>query len=385
VNRRFVLANATIMLDEVVYLALIPLLPTYVERFHLSKAEAGLIYAAYPILGLISAIPAGLLCDRIGPRRMLLASNMVFVIASVAFALADGELALWTARAMQGLASGASATAGMVMVARSASHGRRGRTIGLAAAFQGLSALGGPALGGLLVPAIGEAWAFALPAVAGVFVVTGLALLPADDVEPHTFTWVSQVRSVVRNSDARAAAACFLAIGLVGGCVQTLAPLELGARGFSPEDIGLLFIVAALVGFPIVTAGGRFTDYAGVTVATRVWVAIVLVAVLGLATVDRRFLIAGLFGLFLTQVRVGGTIAYVRGAQAGAMRAMASGFGVSVTAWAIGASVGPIAAGAIADASSDRVAYLASAVALVALAAAALRPQRAIDDPPGAS
>jgi predicted MFS family arabinose efflux permease len=376
VNRRFALANATIILDEVVYLSLIPLLPTYVHRFHLTTAEAGLLYAAYPILGLVSAIPAGLLCDRIGPRRMLLASNTMFVAASVAFALAGSAPALWLARAAQGLASGASATAGMAMVAGSARRGRHGRTIGLAAALQGLSALGGPALGGLAVPAIGEGWAFAVPAVLGSLVVAGLALEPPDEITRLGPRLSSQLGSVVRNPDARAAALCFLAIGVVGGCVQTLAPLQLGALGVSAEGLGLLFIVAALVAFPIVVAGGRFTDAAGVVAATRVWVAIVLAAVLILGTSPGRIGIALVFGLFLTQIRVGGTIGYVRGTYAGSERGVASGFGLIVTAWAVGASVGPVAAGLIADSSGYGTAYLASAVALLALTATAMRARR---------
>lgn len=375
-NRRFALANATIVLDEVVYLALIPLLPTYVHRFHLTTAEAGLLYAAYPILGLVSGIPAGLLCDRVGPRRMLLASNSLFVVASVAFALATSAPALWAARAAQGLASGASATAGMAMVVGSAPQGRHGRTIGFAAALQGLSALGGPALGGLAVPAIGEGWAFAVPAVLGSLVVAGLALEPPDQITTLGPSLKAQLGSVVRSADARAAALCFLAIGVVGGCVQTLAPLQLGSLGVSAPGLGVLSIGAALAGFPIVTAGGRYTDSAGVVAATRVWVGIVLAAVFVLAASPGRVVIALMFGLFLTQIRVGGTIGYVRSAFAGAGTGLASGFGLIVTAWAVGASIGPVAAGAIADASGYGTAYLASAVALLALTATAMRSRR---------
>jgi predicted MFS family arabinose efflux permease len=375
-NRRFLLANATIVLDEVVYLALVPLLPTYVHRFHLSAAGAGLLYGAYPMLGLVSGIPAGLLCDRIGPRRMLLASNTLFVIASAAFALATSAEALWLARAMQGLASGASATAGMAMVTGSSTHGRHGRTIGLAAALQGLSALGGPALGGLAVPAIGERWAFAVPAVLGALVVAGLALDPPDAVARADPSGSSQLGRVVRSADARAAALCFLAIGVVGGCVQTLAPLQLGDLGVSARGLGLLFIAVAVCGFPIVTLGGRFTDAAGVIAATRAWVAIMLVAVLVLGAGPGRIGIAIVFGVFLSQIRVGGTIGYVRGTHAGDDRGLASGFGLIVTAWAVGASVGPVAAGAIVDASGYRAAYLASAIALLALTASAMRARR---------
>ena len=101
-----------------------------------------------------------------------------------------------------------------------------------------------------------------------------------------------------------------------------------------------------------------------------------LAALLVLAASPGRIGIALVFGLFLTQVRVGGTIGYVRGTYAGAERGLASGFGLIVTAWAVGASVGPVAAGALADTSGFGMAYLASAVALVALTASAMRRRR---------
>jgi hypothetical protein len=47
-----------------------------------------------------------------------------------------------------------------------------------------------------------------------------------------------------------------------------------------------------------------------------------------------------------------------------------------VTAWAAGASVGPVAAGAIADVRGDRFAYLAGAVVFLALTATAVRRSR---------
>jgi predicted MFS family arabinose efflux permease len=212
--------------------------------------------------------------------------------------------------------------------------------------------------------------------VLGAVVVAGLALEPPDEVTALGPRLSAQLGSVVRSADARAAALCFLAIGVVGGCVQTLAPLQLGDLGVSARGLGLLFIAAAVCGFPIVTASGRFTDAAGVIAATRVWVAIVLATVLVLGAGPGRIGIALVFGLFLSQIRVGGTIGYVRGTHAGSDRGLASGFGLIVTAWAVGASVGPVAAGAIVDASGYRAAYLASAVALLALTAAAMRSPR---------
>ena len=48
--RRITLAVGVLMfVDAALYLAVIPLLPHYVDRFGLSTFEAGVVIAAYPI------------------------------------------------------------------------------------------------------------------------------------------------------------------------------------------------------------------------------------------------------------------------------------------------------------------------------------------------
>ena len=49
----------TLFMDSVLYLALVPFLPYYAEKFDLSKAEAGLVLAALPVAILIAAVPTG--------------------------------------------------------------------------------------------------------------------------------------------------------------------------------------------------------------------------------------------------------------------------------------------------------------------------------------
>ena len=49
----------TLFMDSVLYLALVPFLPYYADKFDLSKAEAGAVLAALPVAILISAVPTG--------------------------------------------------------------------------------------------------------------------------------------------------------------------------------------------------------------------------------------------------------------------------------------------------------------------------------------
>ena len=275
-RRRFWLANGCIILDEVVYLSLLPLLPELAERLSLSKTEVGFLYAAYPLVGLATALPAGLLSDRVGGRRVLIAATTLLLLATIGFALAENRWELWAARAVQGLAAGLSATAGMAMIASAAPSGRRGSVIGLAAATQGLSTIAGPALGGLVAPTIGLTATFALPAAAaGVLLVLLLREHeppPAPDRERVRLGPV--ILRLLRSRDVRVAVGCFLAIGITAASVQTLTPLRLEEYGFSTEAIGTVFVVAALIGLVVIPLEGMLADRVGLTRASAAWLAL---------------------------------------------------------------------------------------------------------------
>ena len=48
--RRITIAvGLTMLVESTLYQAVVPLLPSYADRFHLSKAGAGLVLAAYPL------------------------------------------------------------------------------------------------------------------------------------------------------------------------------------------------------------------------------------------------------------------------------------------------------------------------------------------------
>jgi MFS family permease len=382
-RRRFWLASAVILLDEALYIALIPVLPYYAERFGLSKTEVGAAVAAYPLLMLASSVPAGLLTDRIGPRRLLVVGTALLVLSTIGFAYAQSEWALWVTRALQGLTSGFISVAGMALIAGGASAGRRGTVIGIAVSLTGLGTLVGPALGGYAAPALGVELAFLLPAAFGLLVLAGL-LWPGwvDPVRPKAGPAKRRVgfRSRVTRALTSSVASIF-AVGLVGGAVTTLAPLRLDAGGYSASDLGTLFLVGAVAGLIAAPLVGRLSDAHGVGRVAAVWALLVPLLVLGHAVSGAAITAAVFLVALLPVLRVGGSIAYALGAEHAPLGAgLAVGYGVALSAWSLGAVAGPLAAGALADHSSDAVALLVTAVAASLLvppiaASRRLRPQ----------
>src|SRR5262249_24033474 len=116
IGRSFWIVNAVIFLDEVVYIALVPLLALYADRFSLSIVDVAFLSAAYPLFAFVSSIPAGTLTDRVGPRVLLTSGLVLFVSATVGFATAQSIGVLLLARGLQGFSAGMMGPAGLAAI-----------------------------------------------------------------------------------------------------------------------------------------------------------------------------------------------------------------------------------------------------------------------------
>ena len=63
-RRLLILASTMVFFDVVFYAAIAPLLPDYAAEFGLSKAQAGILAAAYAAGTLLASLPAGLVAGR---------------------------------------------------------------------------------------------------------------------------------------------------------------------------------------------------------------------------------------------------------------------------------------------------------------------------------
>jgi MFS family permease len=119
------------MLDAMDVLLYVFALQTLRAEFALSNREAGLVSSATLITSAAGGFLFGLLADRIGRRRALIYSILLYSFACGGTALARNfhELLLW--RALIGFGLGGEWAAGAVLVAESWPPEQRGRAIGL--------------------------------------------------------------------------------------------------------------------------------------------------------------------------------------------------------------------------------------------------------------
>jgi predicted MFS family arabinose efflux permease len=373
-----------IFVGEVVWTALVPLVPTYSQRLDLSKLESGMLLASASLTILAVSIPASVLADRFGPRRLTLWAMVLMAASDLATGLAGSFWQLLLARMAFGVAFGVVWTTGVAWLGELAGA-KQARALSLTVTTAGLGGIAGPGFAGIAVQRYGLATPFVACAALTALVFVAMAATPSGTGQrPATTVPLAQT---MRNAAGERLILVSLLLmslgGFIGGAVNLLAPLQLHRNGLSASLIGLVFSVAALTFIASSAVVARFGERAA---SVRVgWLSAALIA-LALTVVVASHSTPAVVGFLLARGPVSAlmfTITFPLGV-VGARRA-----GISLTAiaallnivWSASALVGPIAAGALAQATSARATYLCLIVAALASAVWMARSQRAAATP----
>lgn len=354
--------------DAALYLAVLPLLPHYAERFHLSTPGVAVVLAAYPVASPLVALACIPLAPRLGGRRIALAAGIVMTIATIVFAFAPNVETLVAARFLQGLASGTVWTASMAWVTHNAPPDRRGRESGIVMGMLSAGSIAGPLIGAFASWA-GTAPAFLCVAVISAASVVVTATAPAGTVMQVGGRLLASLAAGLRQPLARAAVAMALIDTFAFGTVDLLVPLDLGKLGASTAAIAAALTAGALLGAAVGPPGGRLVDRFGpgaVGLATACLIALFPVVLASGLSRDGLLAVLVVGGPIFT---VGAAAMYPL-SSAGADRAgipHVAVNGILGAAWATGFTIAPVTASLIASATSQALAFGASALVIVPL------------------
>lgn len=144
--RRIAVLMATVFVDMIGFLIVLPLLPFYGERFGATETTIGLLISTFAFAQLTSAPLWGRLSDRWGRRPVILGSLLVSAAAFALFGLAETVWLLFLSRFVQGVGGG---TTGVVQayVSDSVSPEQRTRALGWLTAATSAGVTIGPLLG----------------------------------------------------------------------------------------------------------------------------------------------------------------------------------------------------------------------------------------------
>ena len=351
---------ALIFLETLVWIAILPLAPTFKAELDLSGVETGMILAAASLAALVVAFPLGLVADRLGARRVTIASACLFTLATLGQGLADEFWSLLLARGAFGVAFGALWGAGAAWLSDSITEERRAGALAAATTVAGIGFTTGPVLAGVLADRYDTGTPFLVVTVAAAIVMAAL-VLAAPDAEGESVRQrlPDMLRAARADELVLAGIAIIVLIGLVGGGINLLVPLQLRENGVSAGKIGLLFSVASAV-YTVVSA-----------IVARMGARAATLRVGGLAALLTGCSLVFVFSSSATLAAVAfvllrapfwatmDTIIYPLAA-AGAHRSSlgrGSVMGLLTLGWATASTIGPLIAGGIADAVGSRAAY----------------------------
>jgi EmrB/QacA subfamily drug resistance transporter len=225
-----VLAMLPGVLDQTILATALPTIASGLGRL----ADVSWVVTAYVVAAAAVAPLWGKLGDRLGRKRVLEASLVMFLAASAVCGVAQSLWMLVAARGVQGAAAGGLMSLAQAAVGDLVSPRERGRYQGYIMAVFAVAASVGPLLGGLLVDHVSWRWVFYVNLPIGALALAGLHLrLPTPEVHAQR----TRLDLVGAGLLAAGTSALMLA------CIQAPTP---GYSWGAPQIIALLSLAAVL-------------------------------------------------------------------------------------------------------------------------------------------
>lgn len=379
-RKLLILASAMIFFDVAFFAAIAPLLPDYVSEFGLSKAQAGILSAAYAAGTLAASLPAGLVATRLGPRRCVIGGLLLLGCSSLAFGLVHEVLLLDLTRFIQGVAGALIWSGALTWLITATPPERRGSVIGTALGTAIAGALLGPALGALAAT-VGTELIFGSVLVVTVALAIAASRLP--EARAPEEQSLREVAATILSRPVLAVTAFVAVPSLMFGTVEVLVPLRIDELGGGHALIAGGFIVGAALEAFLAPLAGRYSDRAGRRTPFVVGLSICAAAMAGIALAQT---LGGVVGALIVS-SLGAGICFAPALTMLSEEAEATqlhqGFaaGLSNMAWASGQVVGGVVGGSVASVTGNEIPSFGIVAVLLATVAYAYRSLAPLSDP----
>jgi EmrB/QacA subfamily drug resistance transporter len=145
------------------------LLPALEEDFQAPVSLVSWVALAYLLVAAVLMPVFGRLADIVGRKLLYTAGFLLFISGSALCGLAPNLEVLIGARIVQGVGAAMMTANSVAIVVSAVAESSRGRALGFQGAAQAVGQCAGPALGGLLIYALGWRWAFWINVPIGMF------------------------------------------------------------------------------------------------------------------------------------------------------------------------------------------------------------------------
>jgi len=356
----------------------IPVLPVYVRSFNVGNLEVGAVISAFALMRLIASPFCGRLIDWMGERLVLATGIGIVAVSSGLVGIAANYPQLLLLRGVGGIGSAMFTVSAMTLLLGSTSPALRARAIGF---YQGgflLGGMAGPAIGGLLATISLTAPFFFYAATLGIAGAIGLILLrpraARDAGGAAAETAAIPFRTVLTDKRYRAACLANFAQGWTSfGVRSALIPVLIVEVLNGPSAwTGIAFAIAAVAQTIALAPAARFIDTVGRKPAIIGSFAAAAVIIFAVPFAPNIWVLTALLCLYGVASAFMGTapaaaVGDAAGSRGGRPVAVFSMFGD------VGAILGPLAAGLLADTLSFPAAFGVGAVLFLVASAYAVR------------
>lgn len=358
----------------------VPVLPVYAQSFGVGSFEVGAVISAFALMRLVASPFVGRMID-VGGERMVLAVGIGIVALSSGLAgIAQDYVQLLLLRGAGGIGSAMFSVAATTLLLAATGPTRRARAVGF---FQGgflLGGMAGPAIGAVLstisltAPFFFYAGTLAVASLIGLVMLSSTSRAEATDAPPAV---ARTLRDVASDPRYRAACLANLAQGWASfGVRSSLVPLLIVVSlGESPAATGIAFAISAVVQALVLAPAARFVDTVGrrpAIIGSFAGAAAVMVALPfspNIVVVTILLCVYGAAAAFMGTAPAA-AVGDAAGPKGGRPVAVFSMFSDA------GAIVGPLVAGALADAVSFEVAFAVGGALLLGASLYAIRMPR---------
>ena len=273
---RLLIVGGVVAFAHAAMMIVVPSVPAYVDNLGGTAIMVGLTFTTYSLARLMMNIPAGVMSERWGRKKVLVGGALGVGLFATLSGLAPNIPLFLIYRFMTGVFSAMAITSGSVVATDLSTIANRGRVLSLIHGWHLILGIASPALGGVLADAFGVRIPF-LASGAGVAIIGIWALLRLPETKPAQesigqVVEATQERSTVTSAIGLLREPSFLLVAMVGflqfftraGAGHSLIPLmAFQVLDMSPGQLGLMFSAAAVIHGGVLYPAGWVADKFG--------------------------------------------------------------------------------------------------------------------------
>jgi DHA1 family multidrug resistance protein-like MFS transporter len=249
-----------------------PVLPLFIRALDVPMSTVGFIAAASTVVGIVVSLPAGVLSDIIGRRKVILIAAAVFATAPFFYLLVSQPWHLVLVRIYHGFATAILGPVAMAAVADTFDE-KRGEHMGWYSSATMVGRFLAPFVGGALIFGDNFHWVYIADGVIGAAALLAAVRLPLSKATSDSLggalkrerneIW-SEVKTVLTHRGILATSSIEAVQYFAYGCLEVFLPIFLNEQAnFSTLEIGSLFTIQVVVATLTKPIMGRFSDRYG--------------------------------------------------------------------------------------------------------------------------